>query len=78
MLYDLGYHDLEYLGGGDLSVEEELMPNYLGAYVRVQRWASRGTIESTVVPTAGKPVLVASKDVTVDGNLGGIEDPMEN
>ena len=78
VLYDLGYHDLEYLGGGDLSVEEELMPNYLGAYVRVQRWASRGTIESTVVPTAGKPVLVASKDVTVDGNLGGIEDPMEN
>lgn len=78
VLYDLGYHDLEYLGGGDLTVEEELMPNYLGAYVRVQRWAARGTIESTLVPIAGKPVLVASTDITVDGNVGGIQDPMEN
>ncbi len=79
VLYDLGYHDLEYLGGGDLTVEEDLMPNYLGAYVRVQRWASRGTIESTLVPTAGKPVLVASKDIEISDNLfGGMEDPMEN
>lgn len=75
VLYNAGYQDLEYTGGGDLSVEQNLMPNDLGAFVRIQRWQARGTLEFTESPVAGKPVLVTSTDITTDGNIGGVEQP---
>jgi hypothetical protein len=78
VLYNVGYHDLEYQGGGDLAVEEELMPNFLGAYIRVQRWSARGTLEYVENPIAGKPVHVYSDDTEVDGHFGGIDTPTES
>ena len=37
-LYDLGYIDLEYLGGGDVEVERMITEDEAGVYTRIQRW----------------------------------------
>lgn len=73
-LHDLGYIDLEYLGGSDVSIEQGLMPNELGAFMRTQRWRARSHLEisETLAPVDGE-ILIASSDITVDGYPGGIK-----
>ena len=77
-LWDLGYVDLEYLGASDTSIEEGLMPNDLGAFMRTQRWRARSQIEISTDNTVAAPdILIASSDVTVDGKAGGVTGDQE-
>ncbi len=77
-LLDLGYVDLEYVGASDVSIEEGLFPNELGAYMRTQRWRARSMVELAAINTAVAPdILIASSDITVDGNAGGITGDQE-
>ena len=73
-LLDAGYATLEYLGGGDIQPERDLLPEDLGIYMRTQRWS---VISDSTVPsleTIGKKeVDVAAVDATMadEGNKGG-------
>jgi len=72
--YDLGYRDLEYLGAADLSIEEGLMPEDLGVYVRVQRYMARSHFEIADISefTSGD-VLIHASDIFYDGIQGGMD-----
>jgi len=72
-LLGLGYADVRYLGGGDLSPEEQLLHEGPGMYGQTSRWSAITHIQSTGVDLEAKGLLVAASDITVDGYRGGIE-----
>ena len=71
--YSLDYSDVEYLGTSDYQVEQSLMPEDLGLYIRIQRWQSRCHVEisETITSTIGK-ILIASEDAVVENFSGGV------
>ena len=69
-----GYCDLEYQGGGDLQAQQDLMPEFLGAYVRTQRYTARADFDVTISTTLeSHKVLVASADQVIGGTVGGVD-----
>lgn len=70
--HDLGYADVDFLGGGDLRPEELLMPEEVGQFMQVQRWKATACTSGTGTDVQGKDILVASQDVTVDNIPGGV------
>jgi hypothetical protein len=72
--FDLGYRDLEYLGAADLSVEEGLMPEDLGVFIRVQRYQARSHFELNDEHTfTSGEVFIHASDIFVDGLQGGVD-----
>jgi len=72
-LYNLGYIDLEYLGGGDVEVERMITEDEAGVYTRIQRWRSRSHLEMSNSYTPSGKAFVHATDVTVDTFAGGID-----
>lgn len=68
------YDGLHYEGGGNLQALGDMLPNFLGSYMRVQRWACMSTFQAPqAARTQITDILISHVDATVDGESGGIE-----
>lgn len=72
-LYNLGYIDLEYLGGGDVEVERMITEDEAGVYTRIQRWRARSHLEMSNTYTPAGKAFVHATDATIDTFAGGID-----
>ena len=70
-----GYASLSYDGGGDLMLDDQMIPEEMGYYTRVQRWSAMSETQITTTETfEHKNVMVLaidSKDSS--GNSGGVD-----
>jgi hypothetical protein len=67
----IGYVNIDYFGGGDLSVEERLIAE-VAPFTQVQRWRGTSHVRSTGNAIVHKNMIVASADVAVGGHQGGV------
>jgi hypothetical protein len=67
-----GYVGFEYAGGGDFSPSQDFMPEYLGAYGRIQRWTTLAHADFAELAATHKTGVVASTDQTVGDTVGGV------
>lgn len=68
----VGYAEVEYLGGGDLTPEEALAVEELGQFVQTQRWRAITHTRTAGIDVSRKPVMIHATDITVDAYKGGV------
>lgn len=76
-LLEAGYESLEYLGGGDIQPERDLLPEDLGVFIRTQRWSviSDSTVKESTVSFKEPHFAVVDAIIDDAGNIGGTTVP---
>ena len=70
-----GYASLSYEGGGDLMLDDQMIPEEMGYYTRVQRWSamSETQIKTTETFEHKNVTILAVDSEDAEGNSGGVD-----
>lgn len=70
-----GYAAVAYEGGGDLTLDDQMIPEDMGYYTRVQRWSamSESQINTTETFEHKNVTILALDEKDADGNSGGVD-----
>lgn len=70
-----GYASVGYEGGGDLTLDDQMIPEDMGYYTRVQRWSamSESQINTTETFEHKNVTILALDEKDADGNSGGVD-----